>query len=351
MPAFRPNRPLSSARLFRAGAAVLALLASAAAPARAEGFLNPAGIVLGGTATFRIDVEPAAFPDSSVEWSAEPTNRVEFPDGPIGRSATVQGKETGDVQLRVEIKGLSGARPVANARVVPSATVKADAWIIRNGNTWAQTEPEVRKLFNDANDILSQVGVSLSLDSIQSTNRPDWFNLTDPPGILWTANQIVSVTNGTGGLVYYFVNAIQRYRGLRSGSDILVEKDGSGRTIAHEACHVFGLSDVYAWDDDSPLALSPTMPIRHDRIPMDWGSDSETDGFYPPDLTQSNLVERLLMFGRGKHDAVDIPRGDVWGVWYHWTNRPSGGGYMKSWHESLAPVGFFEHADPTPFLK
>ena len=37
MPAFRPNRPLSSARLFRAGSAVLALLASAAAssaPAR-----------------------------------------------------------------------------------------------------------------------------------------------------------------------------------------------------------------------------------------------------------------------------------------------------------------------------
>ncbi len=35
MPAFRPNRPLSSARLFRAGAAVLALLASAAMSARA----------------------------------------------------------------------------------------------------------------------------------------------------------------------------------------------------------------------------------------------------------------------------------------------------------------------------
>lgn len=35
MPAFRPNHPLSSARLFRAGAAVLALLASAAVSARA----------------------------------------------------------------------------------------------------------------------------------------------------------------------------------------------------------------------------------------------------------------------------------------------------------------------------
>lgn len=346
-----PERLRAAARLFRAGAAILALLAGAAAPARAEGFLNPAAIVLDGTATFRVDIAPDAFPDSSVKWVAEPETRADFPDGPFGRCVTVLGKETGDVQLRVEITGLSGACPVAKSRVVPASTVKADAWIVGDNGVWARTEQEVRGLFDGANDILSQVGVRLSLDSVNSTNRPDWFNLTNPPTVFSIANQIVSVTNGTGGLVYYFVNDIRGYRGLRSGSDVLVERDGTGKTVAHEACHCFGLSDVYAWDDDSPLALSPTMPIRHDRLPMDWGSDSEADEFYPPDLTQSNLVERLLMFGRGKHDAVDISRGDVWGVWYHWTNAPPPGGRVKSWHESLAPVGFFEHANTTPFLK
>ena len=334
--------------------AALALLACAAAPPlRADGIVNPSGIVLGETAVFRVDLRPAAFPDSNVTWTDIPSGLVSFPppDGPTGRCVVVRGERTGDVELRVAVAGLAGPQPVFKARVVPRATVKADAWIIRNGNTWARTESEVRKLFDDANDILSQVGVSLSLDSISTTNRSDWFNLTNPPTVFSIANQIVSVTNGTGGLVYYFVNDIRGYRGLRSGSDVLVERDGTGKTVAHEACHCFGLSDIYAWDDDSPLSLSPTMPPSRGRLPMDWGSDSETDGFYSPDLTQSNLVERLLMFGRGKHDAVDISRGDVWGVWYHWTNSPPPDGRVKSWHESLAPVGFFEHADPTPFLK
>ena len=334
-------------------AALLLVVVAAATPAvtRAAGVLNPAGIVLGGTATFRVQIEPAAFPDSSVEWSAEPTNRVSFPAGPFGRTVVARGDALGDVELRVGVKGLSGARPVAKVRVVPASTVKADAWIVGDNGVWARTEQDVRGLFDDANNILSQVGVSLSLDSVNSTNRSDWFNLTNPPTVFSIANQIVSVTNGTGGLVYYFVNDIQGYRGLRSESDILVERDGTGRTVAHEACHVFGLSDVYAWDDDSPLALSSTMPLRHDRLSMDWGSDSEIDGFYPPGLTQSNLVGKLLMFGHGTANAVDIPFGDVWGIWYHWTNRPSGGGHVKAWHESLAPVGFFEHADPTPFLE
>lgn len=333
-------------------AALLLVAVAGATPtaARADGILNPSGIVLGGTAVFSVSVQPASFPDAAIHWSADPAFRVSFPDGTNGRTVTVRGEALSNVVLRVGIKGYAGEGPVFNTRVVTAATVKADSWIIRDGDNWARTEAEVRGLFDDANEILSQVGVSISLDSIHSTNRPDWFNLTKP-GVLQTANQIVSITNGTGGLVYYFVNDIQDYRGLRTGASILVEGDGSGQTIAHEAGHVFGLSDIYAWDDESPLVLDPTMPLVRNHLSQDWGSDSENDGFYPPNLTQSNIVERLLMFGRGRHDAVDIPRGDVWGVWYHWTNAPSGVGWVKAWHETNAPVGFFEHANVAPFLK
>ena len=341
---------MATASLDRAVPLFVLLAVVPSAPLRGEGFLNPSGIVLGGTATFRVDIAPDAFPDAAIRWTAEPESRVSFPAGSSGRTVAVRGEAPGDVALRVAIDGYAGEHPVANARVVPLSTVKADAWIIGDNGVWARTEPEVRKLFDDANDILSQVGVRLSLDSVSSTNRPDWFDLTNSPSVLQIANQIVSITNGTGGLVCYFVNDIKGYRGLRSGSSILVEKDGSGQTVAHEAGHVFGLSDIYTWDDESPLALSSSIPISGSRIPLDWGSDSAS-GFYRQGLTQSNAVERLLMFGRSKDGAVDIPRGDVWGVWYHWTNAPTPGGRMKAWHESLAPVGFFEHADTTPYLK
>ena len=332
--------------------AALALLACAAAPPlRADAIPNPSGIVLGGTAVFSVSVQPASFPDTDIHWRADPAFRVSFPDGTNGRTVIVRGEALGNVALRVGIKRYAGASPVFKARVIPAATVKADAWIIGDNGIWARTADEVRGLFDDANDILAQVGVRLSLDSIGTTNRSDWFNLTNAPSVLATASQIISVTNGTGGLVYYFVNDIQGYRGLRNGAHILVERAGSGRTVAHEACHVFGLSDIYDWDDETPLALSPDMPLCHDRLPMDWGADSPTDGFYPPGLTQSNLVERLLMFGRESAGNVDIPLGDVWGVWYHWTNAPSGGGHVKYWHENNAPVSFLEHADTTPYLK
>jgi len=126
-----------------------------------------------------------------------------------------------------------------------------------------------------------------------------------------------------------------RAEGFLNPSGIVLGGTATFRVdIAHEAGHVFGLSDIYAWDDESPLALSSSIPISRSRIPLDWGSDSAS-GFYRQGLTQSNAVERLLMFGRSKDGAVDIPRGDVWGVWYHWTNASTPGGRMKAWHESL----------------
>jgi len=44
--------------------------------------------------------------------------------------------------------------------------------------------------------------------------------------------------------------------------------------------------------------------------PKDWGG-----GYYPAGLLQADLVTRLLMYGYSEDDALDIPYGEVWGVY------------------------------------
>lgn len=90
----------------------------------------------------------------------------------------------------------------------------------------------VRGLFADANEILSQVGVELSLDSIGFTNHTGWLNF-NPRANGWAVpNQISSITNGTGGLVYYFVGDMGPYFGLHNGGDILIKNTATGALSA-----------------------------------------------------------------------------------------------------------------------
>ena len=331
--------------------AALALLACAAVPPlRADGIVNPSGIVLGGTAVFRVDVGPVSFPDSMLTWTGVPNGAVSFPDGPTGRCVVVRGERAGDVELRVAVAGLAGPKPVFKARVVPAATVKADAWIVGDNGIWARNEDEVRGLFDDANDVLAQVGVRLSLESIHYTNCVDWLDF-DPEANNWRIpNQIADFANEHDGLVVFFVRTMTGYNGLHADNTILIKAAASFRTLGHETGHAFGLSDIYTHFRNAPTNIPPDLPPCRIFQSDDWGTDSE-ESFYPAGTTQSNLVERLLMFGVGDSDGdggTDIPFGDVCGLWYDWTVDPQTGRRIKTWYLSPAPVSFFEHATLPP---
>lgn len=331
--------------------AALALLAWAAAPPlRADAIPNPSGIVLGGTATFSVSVRPASFPDTDIHWRADPAFRVSFPDGTNGRTVIVRGEALGNVALRVGIKRYAGASPAFKARVVPAATVKADAWIVGDNGIWARNEDEVRGMFDDANDILAQVGVRLSLESIHYTNCVDWLDF-DPEANNWRIpNQMADFANGHDGLTVFFVRTMTGYNGLHADNTILIKAAASFRTLGHETGHAFGLSDIYTHFRNAPTNIPPDLPPCRIFQSDDWGTDSE-ESFYPAGTTQSNLVERLLMFGVGDSDGdggTDIPFGDVCGLWYDWTVDPQTGRRIKTWYLSPAPVSFFEHATLPP---
>ena len=93
-------------------------------------FYNPCGIVRNETATFRFQLEPAAFPATNINWSVDLKSRADFVGGTNGQTVVVHGKETGNVKLSVDITGYRGPPPVFNASVVNHHEVLVKAFVV-----------------------------------------------------------------------------------------------------------------------------------------------------------------------------------------------------------------------------
>ncbi len=223
--------------------------------------------------------------------------------------------------------------------------VKVDAWIVGDGTSWARTDDEVHGLFEGANRVFSQVGVHLDLASVNHVTNQTWM-VFNPEDQNWEIPyRIESFANGTGGLVCFFVHDLIGYFGIHHAETIIVDSSASFKTVAHETGHVFGLCDLFTWNRNAPTNLPPDVRPCRAFLPGDWGSDTE-ESYYPAALTQSNLVERLLMFGAGDSDdsGTDLPFGDIHALWFEWTVDPQTGSKTQSWHLSLAPASFLQHA-------
>ena len=86
----------------------------------------------------------------------------------------------------------------------------------------------------------------------------------------------------------------------------------------------------------------PSLSVRpsYARLPGDFGTTSN-EGYYPDDDMQSDIVQRMIMYGLCSPTARDITTGDPHAIW-----RPlfTADPYV----ETNAPAGFFLHASPDP---
>ena len=132
-------------------------------------------------ATFRLDVSPAAFPDSLIEWSASPAGRVRFVgDVRTGRQVSVVGVSTGDVTLTANITGYAGPPPLVRARVMPRTTVPVYAWIVCGTNgVPAVEEPVLRGKFPEINRIWDQAGITWQLAEVNFVTNQAWARIND----------------------------------------------------------------------------------------------------------------------------------------------------------------------------
>ena len=137
-----------------------------------------------------------------------------------------------------------------------------------------------------------------------------------------------------GGLKVFFVNSMFSTNGAMiagsTGPKGTIINAGSnslrGRTWAHEFCHSCGLRDLFLTHSNTSLIASGE--IRESWMPDDWGRYLKNG---TNELPLEAFAPRLLMFWQPV--KLDIPSGDVYGLWYYWENND------RHWNLSNTAVG------------
>ena len=231
------------------------------------------------------------------------------------------------VMIAVHVSLFLGAQPVP-----------LHCWIVRSAEGLTQNSlAGVSNSVDIANRCFSQVAMSFEIASINYIDNDSFrvVNFTNQVQYLSLCN----VTNNTGGLEVYFVDRVDGgANAFQLNEGIVIGKERSTDfTLAHEIGHACGLSDIYDfWDGMSVTGMPQKAYFTHD-----WG-------WYPENVTQAQIVQRLLMYGYDIETKGDISRGDVYGVWYEYEWNPMLNSYYKHWHLSNAPVGFKLHGNRHP---
>ena len=215
---------------------------------------NPCAVVVGKTATFKVDVLPEDYPDSEIVWTTNMCEgAVRFVGSNVntGRVVTVEGISEGDVFLMAQFGDAESPRPAFFAKVVQPMTVRLRAWVVGDGMSWVRTQNEVRDMVSEADDIYAQAGVNVELiEPIVFTNIAAACNATydEPEPGKFTKEQIVGLNAGTGALECYFINGFTdapEILGMNCASGMVMTAGADGRTLAHEIGHALGMGDIY----------------------------------------------------------------------------------------------------------
>ncbi len=277
--------------------------------------VNPICIPIGESAVFRARVFPESVPDPDLHWIVS-GGHAGIAGSHYGREVAVAGTSTGEIQLDLVISGCNGPNPRFRVFVMPMRTVPVVAWITCNDvGTPVVSENRIGPLLDDANDLLRQVCVSCYVHQVSYTNCQDWLRLENYGSLdfLQKATEIVSVSNNVGGVEIHFVEEINGIAGLNTPGGIVLPAETSGRVLAHEIGHAFGLRDIY--DEHDYAVGSVVGRVRKDRCQDDWTGNDDR-GFYreADTLPQTELIRRLVMYGIDVPDSADFSWGNVEGL-------------------------------------
>ena len=104
-------------------------------------------------------------------------------------------------------------------------------------------------------------------------------------------------------------------------SSCAVRAAANARTFAHELGHACRWPDISLRPGEQKARGTEQvpnfiLPVRDEWLRDDWNNGTG-DRFYPKRLYHSDIVDRLLMRGRGSEVKADIPFGPVQGLSSH----------------------------------
>ena len=208
-------------------------------------------------------------------------------------------------------------------------------------NSGAISMEAISNKITEVNRIFRQVAMSFEVASCICTNDTALSEVA-MTNSSQRARLYSTIPNGDGLKMFFVKSTIDDVAAFWNHYGIIVEASASAVTIAHELGHACGLEDVYSQYDGSNFVIAVSGPIGKARMPDDWGR-------YSSDTDQGDFVRRLLMYGiEDERGGVDMPYGDVDGVWCDAANMDVAYANSNCWHTSLAPVGFHYHGNRHP---
>ena len=295
-------------------------------------FINPSRLVMGTNAVLQVGVN-GDFNATNVHWHVvsgaadlSPANGFTTTVTPTGTNedVVVEARFNGDeIQPRFVLPVVEPRRiPIRFFVVKPPADQKKKEW----------TDSKIHTMLDKANEIYTQVGIRFEL-----LGTPAYVGTTNDWNIVLGTNYVnkfgmkrwryssecrALLDNYTAAdcVEVYFIGSIlypKDYVAATPPYGVVVSKQASITTLAHELGHVLGLEDCYVRFNrrDGMVAsiIRADEPVDGGFFlfgACDWGMERGR-GFYGKDDSKLVTMRRMLMHGTGTNERMDIPAGNV----------------------------------------
>jgi hypothetical protein len=294
---------------------------------------NPSCVVKNENAWFKVEINGPEFKGANITWRSK-KKLVKFVDGlsledaGSGNNVEVKGISTGEDTLEVYIEKYNGLKPSIAISVVEWKEVDLFTYIVKNqtGTDSAWTDDEVSNKIDTVNSILKQIGVKINCKKRDGPEKSKYYVITENDDIKELSHRNI----GTGGLELYLVkeiiikdNNLAAVNVINAGivvPKMIEKKEASARELAHEIFHsarqsadephLVQVYDIYDKMKSYRYPISDSLGILTENMPQDFGT-----GYYRSDLKHTSLVKKILQYGySGHNEAIDIPRGTVYGI-------------------------------------